>query len=149
MPTKKRPCTCGLEALLSHPVANPLAPDAKQSLSQSPYRRLTMSFFSWLEGLFKKVNPQHIAGALAASKQTIDAVGAIEKWTWLPKFDTDVTTAVTMLDTWQQGTSTVEITEALTDAIGLVNSDPSISDKDKAIIAVFVGVAESGLALLG
>ncbi len=108
-----------------------------------------MSFFSWLEGLFKKVNPQHIAGALAASKQTIDAVGAIEKWTWLPKFDTDVTTAVTMLDTWQQGTSTVEITEALIDAIGLVNSDPSISDKDKAIIAVFVGVAESGLAWVG
>jgi hypothetical protein len=108
-----------------------------------------MSFFSWLEGLFKKVNPQHIAGALAASKQTIDAVGAIEKWTWLPKFDTDVTDAISILDTWKKGDSTVEITEALTDAVGLVNSDPTISDKDKAIMAVFVGVAESALALLG
>lgn len=108
-----------------------------------------MSFASWLKSLFHKVNAQHIAGALAASKQVLDQVGAIEKWAWLPKFDADVTEAITLLDSWKSGAPTSEIEAVLNDAMSIVNSASGLSANDKLLTAVFISSAESALELLG
>lgn len=112
------------------------------------HRRIRMSFGSWLKSLFHRVTAQHVAGALAASKQTIDQVGAIEKWSWLPEFDTNVNTAISLLDVWKSGQPTSSIEAALGAALDLVDNQTTLSDKDKALIVVFIDTAESGIELL-
>ena len=46
----------------------------------------------------------------------------------------------------QKGDSTVEITQSLNTAVGIVNSAEGVSNKDKMVISVFVTTAETALA---
>ena len=104
---------------------------------------------SWFKNLFHHVNTHNLAGALGAAKASIDQLAVIEKWDWISQFDQAAGSAITSLSTWQKGDSTVEITQSLNTAVGIVNSAKGLSDKDKMVIMVFVTAAESALAFLG
>lgn len=104
---------------------------------------------SWFKNLFHHVNTHNLAGALGAAKASIDQLAVVEKWDWISQFDKAAGSAITSLNTWQPGDSTVEITQSLNAAIGIVNSVQGLSDKDKMVITVFVTAAETALAFLG
>ena|SRR5271166_5020044 len=105
-----------------------------------------MSVGSWFKNLFHHVNPHNLAGALGAAKASIDTIGVVEKWDWLPQFDQASTTAITALNSWKPGDPSAEITESLQAAVGVLQTVQGVSDKDKLIIGVFVSAAESALA---
>ena len=107
-----------------------------------------MGFLNWLKKIFHNVNAHKLAGALAASKTTIDSLGLIEKWDWLPQFDGAATTAINALDSWQPGQSITQIEQALQLCVSILNGVQGLSDKDKAVITIFVDAAETDLALL-
>jgi len=104
---------------------------------------------SWFKNLFHHINPHNLAGALGAAKTSIDQLAVVEKWEWIPQFDKAAGSAITSLSAWQKGDSTVEITQSLNTALGIVNSVQGLSDKDKMVITVFVTSAETALAFLG
>ena len=104
---------------------------------------------SWFKNLFHHVNTHNLAGALGAAKTSIDQLGVVEMWGWISQFDTAAGSAIASLNTWQKGDSTVEITQSLNAAVGILNSAQGLSDRDKLVITVFVTAAESALAFLG
>jgi len=106
-----------------------------------------MSLGSWFKNAFHHVNPHNLAGALAAAQTTIDTVGAVEKWDWLPQFDQASTTAIAALSNWKPGDpASAGITGALQAAVSILQGVQGLSDKDKLIVSVFVAAAESALA---
>lgn len=104
---------------------------------------------SWFKSLFHSFNTHNLAGALGAAKTSIDQLAIVEKWSWISQFDQASGSAITSLNTWQKGDSTVEIRQSLNTAVGIVNSAEGVSPKDKMIITVFVTTAETALAFLG
>jgi hypothetical protein len=104
---------------------------------------------SWFKSLFHGINTHNLAGALGAAKTSIDQLAIVEKWDWISQFDQAAGSAITSLNTWQKGDSTVEITQSLNTAVGVVNSAQGVSPKDKMVITVFVTTAETALAFLG
>jgi len=109
-----------------------------------------MPLGSFFKNLFHHAkDPKTVASALLAAKTTVDQLGALHKWNWLPQFDNEVNNAVTALNNWQPGQPTTQITQALNAAITIVNGVEGISQHDKAEIGIFIGVAESALVFLG
>jgi hypothetical protein len=104
---------------------------------------------SWFKSLFHHVNAHNLSGALGAAKTSIDQLAVVEKWDWISQFDKAAGSAITSLNTWQKGDSTVEISQSLNAAVGILNSAQGLSDKDKMVITVFVTAAETALAFLG
>jgi hypothetical protein len=98
---------------------------------------------SWFKSHFHSINTH------GAGKASIDQLAVIEKWKWISQFDQAAGSAITSLNTWQKGDSTVEITQSLNAAVGIVNSAQGLKDKDKMVITVFVSTAETALAFLG
>lgn len=108
-----------------------------------------MGFGSWFRNLFKHVNNHNLAGALAAAKTTIDNLGAIEKWDWLPQFDDAATKAIAALNAWQPGQPKDQIIQSLNLSVEVLSSVEGLSAKDKQLIAIYVGAAQSALAFMG
>ena len=104
---------------------------------------------TWFKKLFHGINTHNLAGALGAAKTSIDQLAVVEKWNWISQFDQAAGSAITSLNTWQKGESTVEITQSLNTAVGIVNAAQGVSNKDKMVISVFVTTAETALAFLG
>ena len=108
-----------------------------------------MGFFDWLKQLFHHINPHNLAGALSAGKVTIDSLGQIEHWAWIPQFDAAASDAIKGLNTWQPGQPTTQIVQSLNLAVSVLNDVQGLSQKDKVAIDTFVGAAEAALQFLG
>ena len=108
-----------------------------------------MSIGSWFHKLFHHVNAHNLAGALASGKTTIDQLGSIEGWAWLPQFNEASDKAIAALSAWQKGQPTDEIQQSLNLAVNILNGVEGLSEKDKAMISVFVGSANAALAFIG
>lgn len=110
---------------------------------------MSFPFLSWLHDFFgqHKLNPHKVAGAMATSKVTIDSLGAIEHWDWLPQFDDATTKAVAALNNWKTGDSSTEVVEALQAVQSVLGSVKGLNEKDQAVIAICAGAVESGVAL--